>query len=138
MGICDYIRAAVCLAQERLALPDALAISRLGTLLPDLRYEWLDSYKAAYDERMIALLRSFTPELERKAGYEDIVAVSDALLCFDHLDEEAVRRKCCALVNLKRMGTAKKTYDAFREEYLTVMGEDFSLSFSDFVKISPN
>ena len=137
-GICDYIRAAVCLAQERLALPDALAISRLGTLLPDLRYEWLDSYKAAYDERMIALLRSFTPELERKAGYEDIVAVSDALLCFDHLDEEAVRRKCCALVNLKRMGTAKKTYDAFREEYLTVMGEDFSLSFSDFVKISPN
>ena len=52
---------------------------------------------------------------------------------FDSLDEESVRVKCRALVDLKRMGMAYTAFDQFTKEYKLILNEDFKYSFEQFI-----
>lgn len=111
---------------------EILRLAKKGPLLPEMRSEWLDPFKAKYTESMLDLLSRFrdaedvSPEMQ--------VRISDLILEFDSLDEDSVRVKCNAYIKMKRLGSAQKVYKNFVEEYSAVMGEDFTESFKEFVK----
>ena len=62
-----------------------------------------------------------------------ILQISNCILRFDSLDEESVRVKCRALVDLKRMGMAYTAFDQFTKEYKLILNEDFKYSFEQFI-----
>lgn len=128
--LCDWNYAGDLLSRPgSLTTEQLLGLARRGTLLPDTSAEWTDRFKARYTERMLDLLR----QASEKASPHDIIRLSDAILCFDSLDEDAVRNKCKALIALKRHGTAKKVFRQFTLNYLSIMGEEFKVEFSGFI-----
>lgn len=102
-----------------------------GPLLPEMRFEWLDKFKADYADMVISSLSPLNkPEI---LDADSRLAVSDAILSFDSIDEDAVRSKCKALIDLKRAGTAKSEFDRFTEQYSSMLGEKYGKSFAEFL-----
>lgn len=134
---CDYLYAMHCLAGSRedgpLSAP-LLELAARGQLLPDQSYDWLDGFKAAYSDAMIALLSRWRERIVAADDYRMQILLSERILQFDSLDEESVRVKCHALVALRRIGAAKSAFDNFVREYLQVMGEHFPTEFDSFVR----
>ena len=137
-GLCDWT---VCNAAFDTVIPSKatdeeiaglVAVARHGSLLPEMRLDWVDNFKARYADKVLSTFNSIIETRSEKPGPEMLVKISDAILCFDPLDENAVRMKCNALISLKRFGRAQKTYSAFIQEYRDVMGEDFGQDFKDF------
>ncbi len=134
---CDYYRALELSEAVHSGMADAAAVQEFvhlagrGPLLPDVEAEWLDRFKAEYAEKMITALSSLSV---RRMSDSDRVFLSDLVLGFDSLDEEAVRMKCTALMESKRYGAAQESYKAFVQRYSQMMGEEFSTPFTDFVK----
>ena len=102
-----------------------------GPLLPEMRFEWLDMFNADYADLVISSLSPLNkPEI---LDADSRLAVSDAILSFDSIDEDAVRSKCKALIDLKRAGTAKIEFDRFTEQYSSMLGEKYGKSFAEFL-----
>lgn len=128
--LCDYLSALALLNDSQDA--ESLTSTALsGPLLPDIRYEWLDKFKAAYADQVISVLGRLNHP--GRLGPQARLKVSDAILLFDSIDEDAVRNKCQALIQLKRAGTARSEFDAFASRYSSLMGEKFGTPFLDFV-----
>lgn len=137
-GICDWLvekKLIDSLGESesmKTGVDEILNLAKKGPLLPEMRSEWLDPFKAKYTESMLDLLSRFrdaenvSPEMQ--------VRISDLILEFDSLDEDSVRVKCNAYIKMKRLGSAQNVYKNFVDEYRAVMGEDFLESFKDFVK----
>ena len=62
------------------------------------------------------------------------IKIADALLIFDPIDEESIKAKCIALMELKRHGVARSEFDGFVARYESLMAEPFKESFAEFVK----
>ena len=130
-GLCDYLQVCQALSQD-LSLSQLLEITAEGPLLPEIESDFLDSFKEQYSNRVLDKLDSFRfkPDLPP----EQAISLSDAVLLFDSLDEDAVRLKCKALIAQKKLGTAQTVFTRFTEEYQRMMGEPFAADFKDFVK----
>ena len=127
--LCDYM-----VAKQRLFSgknEDILKVAMLGPLLPEYHFEWLDSFKSEYADFVISRLTDISM---RSPSSENKLKFADAWLKFDSLDEEAIYQKCQALISLGKAGAAKAVFEHFAEEYSAVMGETFSVCFSDFLK----
>ena len=96
-----------------------------------MRFEWLDRFKADYADMVISSLSPLNKPVILDA--DSRLAVSDAILSFDSIDEDAVRAKCKALIDLKRAGTAKSEFDRFTEQYSSMLGEEYGKSFAEFL-----
>jgi len=135
--LCDYHQAVSVIRAMKgeptdQTVKNILAISTLGTLLPDMRYGWLDKFKEDYDEWVIECIQNVLEKMV--LDNEQVIALADALLVFDSLDETALRRKCRALLALKRSGVAKSAFANFTSRYESSMGESYPQNFSEFVK----
>ena len=129
-GLSDYLSALGALqdgSDAKVITETALA----GPLLPDMRFEWLDKFKADYSDKIISTLSSLNRPEDLDA--ESRLTVSDAILSFDNIDEDAVRAKCKALIELKRAGTARSEFDRFTEQYASMLGEKYEKTFSQFL-----
>lgn len=114
-------------------LEKLLSLASFGQLLPNMQFDWVDSFKADYSDSMIDLL-SRLRDSKQFVGNDNLrIQISNCILRFDSLDEESVRVKCRALVNLKRMGMAYTTFDQFTKEYKLILNEDFKYSFEQFI-----
>lgn len=139
-ALCDYIRynGRMDAVDPHRATDDDLqaliGIARSGTLLPDMRFEWTDRFKAAYTDRIIELLGRIRDEAQQLFPPETCIRLADAILVFDSLDEDSIRFKCRALIALKRPGIAQNVYGSFTQEYRRVMGEQYGVSFDKFIK----
>ena len=133
LELCDYIDARQALAKDTVA--DALRAASRGALLPEYQYDWLDPFKARYTDEVLSRLAALT---EKGVTPETAVRIADCRLLFDSLDEEAILRKCQALVTLGRVGTAKAVFERFTEEYNRIMGEEFREDFTTFIKKFPH
>lgn len=132
-GLCDYLR--VCAAlQQPLGLEDLLAIAAEGPLLPELSSDFLDAFKARYANRILERLEEKRKECGSALSPDLSIRISDAALLFDSLDEEAIRLKCRALIEQKKLGSAQSVFSRFTEEFERVMGEPFSKNFKEFIK----
>lgn len=137
-GLCDWLVCTKSLDEPVAAnasdaeIEKMISLARRGTLLPGMRADWVDSFKAHYTDRIISRLQALrsaasdlSPEMQ--------IRLADAVLLFDSLDEESIRAKCRALIRLKRLGSAQKVYANFIDEYERLMGEKYSSDFRDFV-----
>lgn len=111
-----------------------LRIASHGPLLPDMRYEWTDRFKAHYTDLMIATLEKIRDDARHPLSSDMQIRIADAILTFDSLDEDAVKQKCKALIAQKRLGSAESTFKNFTQEYHRLMGEEYSVSFNEFVR----
>lgn len=111
-----------------------LEISTKGQLLPDMRYEWSDRFKAQYTDLIISSLSKARKNISGINSTDIMISLADAVLLFDSLDEDAVKEKCKALIAQKRLGMAQSTFKNFTQEYNRLMGEEYSVHFNEFVK----
>ena len=109
-------------------------IASHGPLLSDMRYEWTDRFKAQYTDLMIATLEKVCCDTRHQLSSDMQIHIADAILTFDSLDEAAVKSKCKALITQKRLGIAESTFKNFTQEYNRLMGEEYSVSFNEFVR----
>lgn len=105
-----------------------------GQLLPDMRYEWIDKFKAQYTDIIIGSLSKARKNISKTNSTDIMISLADAVLLFDSLDEDAVKAKCKALIAQKRLGMAQSTFKNFTQEYNRLMGEEYSVSFNEFVR----
>lgn len=111
-----------------------IKIASHGNLLSDMRYEWTDRFKAQYTDLMTATLEKISNDVRHPLSSDMQIRVADAILIFDSLDEDAVKSKCKALIAQKRLGIAESTFKNFTQEYNRLMGEEYSVSFNEFVR----
>ncbi len=115
-------------------ISNIVSIATKGNLLPDMRYEWTDRFKAQYTDLIISSLSKARTNFCVKNSADIQISLADAVLLFDSLDEEAVKEKCKALIAQKRLGMAQSTFKNFTQEYHRLMGEEYSVHFNEFVK----
>lgn len=137
-GLCDWlvekklINSLDTSSLSEARMEEVLRLAKKGPLLPEMRFDWLDPFKAKYTESILNLLSGFrdaenvSPQMQ--------IRISDLILEFDSLDEDSICVKCKAYIRMKRLGSAQKVYKNFTDEYRAVMGEDFSVSFKEFIK----
>lgn len=129
-GLCDYLQAFSAM-QHQLPLDQLLTLAEEGPLLPDLQEDYLDSFKADYANLVLGELEKHRDEA---LSPDTAIRLADAALLFDSLDEEAIRLKCGALIEQKKLGSAQNVFTRFTEEFGRIMGEPFGQDFKDFVK----
>ncbi len=83
---------------------------------------------------IIQLLHTILDDNLLKHDPELALRVSDCILLFDSIDEDAVRAKCRILLQANRVGTASKAFDRFVREYHTLMNEPFGRNFNEFIE----
>lgn len=111
-----------------------IKIASHGPLLSDMRYEWTDKFKAQYTDMVITTLENICNDVRHPLSSDMKIRIADAILTFDSLDEAAVKSKCKALIAQKRLGIAESTFKNFTQEYNRLMGEEYSVSFNEFIK----
>lgn len=131
-GLCDFNEAMDVLETSK-SVRRCVEVARLGSLLPDMRYDWLDHFTAAYADKVISRLSEILSKGEIDSP-ELRIKIADALLIFDPIDEESIKAKCIALMELKRHGVARSEFDGFVARYESLMAEPFKESFAEFVK----
>lgn len=138
-GLCDWLactrvlETAVPAAASEAGIEEMIALARRGTLLPGMRADWVDSFKARYTDRIISRLQQLRDSASAELSPELQIRLADAVLLFDSLDEESIRAKCRALIQLKRLGSAQKVYENFVDEYERLMGEKHRSDFRNFI-----
>ncbi len=127
----EFIR--ITSSKQELSKPDVLRLIEFaikGPLLKDLKYKWLDEFRVAVSNEMIARLVRYVRTLVIKDNPEHVIRVADAILNYDGVNEEAMENKCKSLISLGRHSVAKEVYDHYAGEYKALYGEAYSKSFS--------
>lgn len=104
-----------------------------GPLLPGLRFDWLDDFKAAYSNYSIDWLGNLLDMERKKQNDRMIFRITDTMFLHDPLNENALSAKCHVLYKNDRKGLAKKVYDKFAKEYEEMLGEEYKISFSNII-----
>jgi two-component SAPR family response regulator len=105
-------------------------ISQKGQFLGNLKYTWLEEYKADVSNEMITRFVKFLRRLNIKEEFDHVIQIADAILKIDNLNEEAMENKCKVLINLGRHTVAKEVYDQFVREYKILYNAQYEKSFT--------
>ena len=138
---CDYVEAVTLLESLRDSqtidldrLDKALDLCARGSLLPGFEYAWLDRYKAAYSELVIAAMMKVSGDSRVSSDDARLMRIAECILHEDPLDEFAVRLKCRILYAKGHIGLSRDIYDKWRVAYSHAIGTQPQLSFDDAIK----
>lgn len=106
-----------------------------GPFLANLKYNWLEEYKVLVSNEMINRLVKLLRSISMKDEPDTVIRVTDAILTFDNLNEEALENKCKTLITLGRHAVAKEVYDQFVREYKMLYVKDYNKSFASIAAI---
>lgn len=107
----------------------------LGELCPNIQTEWMDKFKEEFSNELIntmLLLSAGIPE-NKPDKNKLLLAISDCILRFDALNEDAIANKCAALFKSGKKNIAMQSYVLFCREYKQLLGVDFNFTFNDLV-----
>ncbi|MFC2115933.1 hypothetical protein ACFLTU_05630, partial [Bacteroidota bacterium] len=119
-------------------LEQFLSIIKMGALLGNASYEWLDEFKSACSNLIIDTLIHYADQSNLENDPDIIIRLADAILIFDILHEEAIGLKCKALIVVGKHSLAKNTFTKFSKDYLALYDEPYDKSFSDIIKSENN
>lgn len=105
-----------------------------GTFLPNLEYDWLDSFKSEISNKVIDTFLRYTEDLKVTEHAEEIIEISDDIFLFDPIDESAMIMKCKALHYLGKHSLAMNTYELFRKKYEDLLSEKYAYSFAEILE----
>ena len=108
-------------------------ITGRGGLLAETEYSWLDKFKSDIATTINTLFLNYLNQWSGKSSPELIIAITNCILNFDPLCEEAVIFKCRALVTLKQHASAKAIYNSFVKEYKDIYGEIFEKEYQEIL-----
>jgi DNA-binding SARP family transcriptional activator len=130
---CDYVSFTALLREPSLDERQVRELARLasrGPLLPGCNHAWLDAFKADVSAALVDALVGFAAMVG--SGEERLVVeLSDAVLLFDPLNEEALQLKCKALVQTGKHSLASAAYARFAREYEQLYGVPYRKAFHD-------
>jgi two-component SAPR family response regulator len=104
---------------------DLSQISKRGTFLADLEYEWLDSFKSEISNEIVDAYLRYVTSVKIIDDPEFMIKVANYIFYFDPVNEEAMTIKCKALALLGKHSLAKTTFENFAREYSLIYGEEF-------------
>lgn len=140
-AFCDYIQTVALLNEAQrnkdISIEHVLHLLSLvssGELLPNISLDWVDTFKSEYSNLVIDVLLSLKEHENLIHDQRVQFTIANTILVLDTLNEEAIKLKCLALVQMGRIKIAKAEYDTFCKEYKNVMGEDVASSFDQFLK----
>ena len=113
-------------------LKKLLSIVSLGSMLPNIQFDCLDSFKANFSNELIDLLIDIVKE-NKKISNNEYIEIADAIFIHDSLNEEALKLKCMALTKMGKNGLAKGTYTQFSKEYFISLGIPFNQTFEQII-----
>lgn len=109
------------------------ALGAGGQMLPRISEEWLDKLKSDYMFVVSDVMMGVYEDAAIRNNLPLLVKLSDVMLGYDPLDEDAIRYKCYALYHLGKKGLAVQCYDAFCAEYERVLAARPKLDFNDII-----
>ena len=116
------------------SLSRLISIASKGPLLPEITLEWVEDFRNDLFWRLSEILRT----LDRSEIVPEIlklqIQLSNILLSYDSIDENAIGIKCRALYKLGQKGLSKQTFETFASTYKKIMDTDPDLSFKDVIK----
>jgi two-component SAPR family response regulator len=110
-----------------------VALASLGKLLPNIQTEWGDGYKADFSSRLIEQLMKTASAADVGDNPQMLLAIADAILTHDNLDEDAMRMKCSALVKMGKKNQARQAYNTFVADFKKTLEIDPDFDFSDIL-----
>jgi DNA-binding SARP family transcriptional activator len=114
-------------ALDKGAIEALAAITSRGSMLKDVEYPWLDSFKSDVSNHVIDTYLHFAQH--NPADPEFMIGLADYIFYFDAVNEDAMIIKCRALVQLGKHSLARNTYTVFQKEYRHLYGQDFERDF---------
>ena len=124
---------------DNAVLPDdmlrLLELLSYGPMLPNIQFEWVDSFKNDFANSVIDILLNFLniPNSPYANNQDLRVKMADAILKIDPISEEAIAIKCNALFKIGKNGLAKTAFDNFAKEYKLLLGETYTGSLKNFL-----
>ncbi|RYD94834.1 MAG: galactose oxidase [Sphingobacteriales bacterium] len=100
-------------------------ITQRGNFLVNCEYEWLDQQKAEVTDDIIDTYLRYLHNTNIQDEPEFCIKITNHIFQHDHVNEEAMRIKCRALVYLGKHSLAKSTFENFRKEYKSIYLEEF-------------
>jgi len=119
-----------------------LELLSYGNMLPNIQYEWIDNFKSDFYNLIIDILIQFLESENQplKNNFGILIKISDVILTFDPINEEAIAVKCQTLYDMGKKGLAKTVYSNFVRDYQTLLGENYEIPLKTLLskKISSN
>jgi two-component SAPR family response regulator len=112
-----------------------IKITQKGSFLSDLHYEWLDDFKASVSDKIIDTLLKYSKSVDVRNEPEFIIHLTDSILNFDMVNEEAMILKCQAEYFMGNHSLAKATYETFFKKYMGMYGQQYGHSFHDILEM---
>lgn len=113
---------------------EIVEMASVGQLLPNIDAEWADDYKSQFSTKLLDILL----EVVKKPLIADdpklLLKISDVILLYDSIDEDAIRIKCRALYKTKHKGLSKQSYDKFCEDYMQLLNTKPDFSYEDIIQ----
>jgi len=113
-------------------------ITRRGSFLSNIEFEWLDEYKSDVSNEIIDTYLHFARTVPIKDDPDFLVRLANYISYFDAVNEEAIAIKCKALAIMGKHSLAKTAFDTFVRQYKTIYGEDFGKDFQQVVESWPD
>ena len=112
-----------------------LELISYGPMLPDIQFEWVDSFKNDFANSVIDILMNFLNNSNSpySNNHELRIKIADGILKIDPISEEAIAIKCNALFKIGKKGLAKASFDNFAKEYKSFLGEPYTGSLKNFL-----
>jgi hypothetical protein len=108
-------------------------ITGRGGLLTETEYSWLDKFKSDIAAEITILFINYLNQWSAKSSPGLIIDITNCMLNFDPLSEEAVMFKCRALVTLRQHAAARAIYNNFVREYKAIYGELFQKEYQELL-----
>ncbi len=113
-----------------------IKITKKGSFLLNLNYEWLDSFKSDISDRIVDTLVDFGENFTIEEEPDFMINLADSIFNFDSINEEAMFFKCKAQNVMGKHSNAESTYKKFIKEYEILYGQKYKHSFVDVLKIN--
>jgi DNA-binding SARP family transcriptional activator len=121
---------------DRSTIEELINITRKGSFLLNLEYEWLDTFKSDISNEVVNTYLQFAGSMQISDDPEFLIGLANNIFYFDPANEEAMILKCRAFACLGKHSLAKSTFASFTKEYSNIYGEDFNRDLSDI--LNPN
>ncbi len=137
---CDYTEILALLRKSISGILSVADINRLiallsfGEFLPNVHNEWMDGFKSEFANEIIDVLGSLFYVKDVINNLSLQYHLSEAILVYDPLNDEAVAKKCSVLYQLGKKGMAKNFYDSFCREYKKALDMTYTVSFNDIIR----
>lgn len=111
-----------------------LNITKNGSLLYNVNYEWLDSFKADISDTIIDTLIAYARKFKIKEDPDFILRLTDCIFNFDSINELAVIYRCRAQNYKGNHSLAKNTFEKFQREYELLYAQNFKYSLPEILQ----